>query len=46
MTQGFVPYRPEEVSPEDGLVRVRRFREWMDGRRTVRSGTRYAEGSA
>ncbi len=36
MTQGFVPYRPEEVSPEDGLVRVRRFREWMDGRRTVR----------
>lgn len=32
----FVPYRPEPVSPEEGLDRVRRFREWMDGRRTVR----------
>lgn len=36
MTDGFVPYQPEHVSPEDGLDRVRRFRQWMDGRRTVR----------
>lgn len=32
----FVPYRPQDVSPEEGLERVRAFRQWMDDRRTVR----------
>jgi iodotyrosine deiodinase len=36
MTDGFVPYQPDDVSPEDGFRQVRAFRERMDGRRTVR----------
>lgn len=31
-----VPFRPERLSPEEGLARVRAFRALMDGRRTVR----------
>ncbi len=33
---GFVPYVDEGIADEEGLRRVRRFRESMDGRRTVR----------
>lgn len=33
----FVAYRPEPPTPEESLAAVRRFRQHMDGRRTVRS---------
>lgn len=37
MTQGFVPYRPESFTPEEETARAERFRDWLDGRRTVRA---------
>ncbi len=36
MTEGFVSYRPEDVTPEDGLARAAAFNARMQGRRTVR----------
>lgn len=37
MTGNFVPYQPERFTPEEETRRAERFRDWMDGRRTVRA---------
>ncbi len=34
--QGFIPYQPERFDADDETSRAEAFRDWMDGRRSVR----------